>query len=107
MQGFVSNKTTTAATAQDPLETLLYQIFVAASDHVTVAKLADILNVDVATLRCQKLTIFTVVLLSEPHTDRWNFRCDMLLQSACQQSACCELAHARSPLTRHTTHLTL
>ncbi|KAI3436452.1 hypothetical protein D9Q98_005869 [Chlorella vulgaris] len=51
LEGFVSNKTTTAATAQDPLETLLYQIFVAASDHVTVAKLADILNVDVATLR--------------------------------------------------------
>ena len=50
LQGFVSNKTAGAAAA-DPLETLLYQIFVAASDRVTVAKLADILNVDVPTLR--------------------------------------------------------
>lgn len=50
LEGFVSNKTAGAAAA-DPLETLLYQIFVAASDRVTVAKLADILNVDVPTLR--------------------------------------------------------
>lgn len=50
-QGFVSNKTSGSAAA-DPLETLLYQIFVAASDRVTVGKLADILNVDVPTLRC-------------------------------------------------------
>lgn len=50
LQGFVSNKTSGTAAA-DPLEKLLYQIFVAASDRVTVAKLADILNVDVPTLR--------------------------------------------------------
>ncbi|PSC69009.1 puromycin-sensitive aminopeptidase isoform X1 [Micractinium conductrix] len=49
LEGFVSNKTQISAV--DPLETLLYQIFVAASDRVTVAKLADILNVDVPTLR--------------------------------------------------------
>lgn len=51
LEGFVSNKTTAAgATDADPVEGLLYQIFVAASDRVTVAKLASILNVDVPTL---------------------------------------------------------
>eukprot|EP00887_Chlorella_sp_A99_P002714 scaffold6.g2714.t1 len=51
LEGFVSNKTTAAGAADaDPLEALLYQVFVAASDRVTVSKLASILGVDVHTL---------------------------------------------------------
>ena len=53
LEGFVSNKTAslTGSDEVDPLETLMYQIFVAASDRVTVDKLASILNVGVELLR--------------------------------------------------------
>lgn len=53
LEGFVSNKTTAPAGSEevDPIETLMYQVFVAASDRVTVGKLASILNVDVGMLR--------------------------------------------------------
>jgi hypothetical protein len=54
LEGFVSNKTAAPASSVaevDPVETLMYQVFVAASDRVTVGKLASILNVDVGMLR--------------------------------------------------------
>lgn len=52
LEGFVSNKSApTGSEEVDPLETLMYQLFVAASDRVTVGKLASILNVSVDTLR--------------------------------------------------------
>jgi len=53
LEGFVSNKTTAPAGSDevDPIETLMYQVFVAASDRVTVGKLASILNVEVGMLR--------------------------------------------------------
>jgi hypothetical protein len=52
-QGFVSNKSAAAGdgSSTDPIEGLLYQVFVAASDAVTVSTLASILSVDVGTLR--------------------------------------------------------
>ncbi len=46
LEGFVSNKTASASI--DPLETLLYQIFVAASESVAVSELAEILDTSVA-----------------------------------------------------------
>jgi hypothetical protein len=49
LEGFVSNKT--ASISIDPLETLLYQIFVAASESVTVSELADILDTSVDTVK--------------------------------------------------------
>ena len=49
LEGFVSNKT--ASVSIDPLETLLYQIFVAASESVTVSELAEILDTSVADVR--------------------------------------------------------
>ena len=65
LEGFVSNKT--ASISIDPLETLLYQIFVAASESVTVSELADILDTSVEQVKvgismacrlgfCNKLT---------------------------------------------------
>jgi len=65
LEGFVSNKT--ASISIDPLETLLYQIFVAASESVTVSELADILDTSVEKVKvgismacrlgfCNKLT---------------------------------------------------
>ncbi len=53
LEGFVSNKTTAPGGSEevDPIETLMYQVFVAASDRVTVGTLASILNVDVGMLR--------------------------------------------------------
>ncbi|RMZ53760.1 hypothetical protein APUTEX25_003899 [Auxenochlorella protothecoides] len=50
LEGFVSNRSGGGGDA-DPLETLLYSVFVAASERVTVADLAAILGVDVPTLR--------------------------------------------------------
>jgi FAM91 C-terminus/FAM91 N-terminus len=52
LEGFVSNKSISPAGSEevDPIETLMYQVFVAASDRVTVGKLASILNVDVKML---------------------------------------------------------
>ena len=49
LEGFVSNKTASASI--DPLETLLYQIFVAASESVTVSELAEILDTSIADVR--------------------------------------------------------
>lgn len=49
LEGFVSNKT--ASVSIDPLETLLYQIFVAASESVTVSELADILDTSVENVK--------------------------------------------------------
>jgi len=53
LEGFVSNTTSVGeqGSSGDPLESLLYQVFVAASDNVTVADLAGILNVDIVTLQ--------------------------------------------------------
>jgi len=53
LEGFVSNTTSVVeqGSSGDPLERLLYQVFVAASDNVTVAELAGILNVDIVTLQ--------------------------------------------------------
>lgn len=51
LEGFVSNKSQSEASDADPLERLLYQIFVAASDNVTVGRLASILSVDVEILK--------------------------------------------------------
>lgn len=53
LEGFVSNKSTAPGGREevDPIETLMYQVFVAASDRVTVGKLASILNVDIEMLR--------------------------------------------------------
>ena len=70
LEGFVSNRTTSQESDTDPLEALLYQIFVAASDRVTVLQLADILSKDLEHLKtavsiacrlhfCKKLTFET------------------------------------------------
>ncbi|PNH10754.1 hypothetical protein TSOC_002481, partial [Tetrabaena socialis] len=49
LEGFVSNKTSEAGDASaDPLEALLYSVFVANSERMTVAELAAILAVDLA-----------------------------------------------------------
>lgn len=79
MQGFVSNRTAVPGSEVDPLETLMYQVFVAASDRVTVASLASILNVDVDTLEiaisvacrlkfCRKLSHITASQQPWPQT---------------------------------------
>jgi FAM91 N-terminus len=49
LEGFVSNRT--GGRDQDPLEALLYSVFVAASERITVEHLAAILSVDLPTLR--------------------------------------------------------
>lgn len=53
LEGFVSNKTSSVSSVDgiDPLETLLYQIFVAASERVRVVELADILNIPMDNLK--------------------------------------------------------
>jgi len=53
LEGFVSNKTSSVSSIDgiDPLETLLYQIFVAASERVRVVELADILNIPMDNLK--------------------------------------------------------
>lgn len=45
LEGFVSNKSTGVQNETDPLESLLYKVFVAASDGVAVGDLATILGV--------------------------------------------------------------
>ncbi len=51
-QGFVSNKDSeTSETKGDPLETLLYAVFVATSARASVAQLASMLSVDLAALQ--------------------------------------------------------
>ena len=53
LEGFVSNKTSTLSSVEgiDPLETLLYQIFVAASERVSVLELSEILNIPIDELK--------------------------------------------------------
>ena len=52
LQGFISNKTSSISEKiGDPVERLLYQVFVAASDRVRVGELAEILNVPFATIQ--------------------------------------------------------
>jgi len=53
LEGFVSNKTSNLSSVDgiDPLETLLYNIFVAASERVSVSELADILNISMDQLK--------------------------------------------------------
>ncbi|GFR50721.1 hypothetical protein Agub_g12978, partial [Astrephomene gubernaculifera] len=52
LEGFVSNKTTAAGEAgADPLETLLYGVFVANSERLSVAQLAGILGVGLPDLQ--------------------------------------------------------
>jgi len=53
LEGFVSNKTSNLSSMDgiDPLETLLYHIFVAASERVSVSELADILNISIDQLK--------------------------------------------------------
>ncbi|EFJ51519.1 hypothetical protein VOLCADRAFT_103430 [Volvox carteri f. nagariensis] len=51
-QGFVSNKTTQAGdTSADPLESLLYSVFVANSERLTVSELGQILGVELEELK--------------------------------------------------------
>ncbi|KAG2497046.1 hypothetical protein HYH03_005046 [Edaphochlamys debaryana] len=52
LEGFVSNKTADAGdAAADPVESLLYSVFVANSERMTVAQLAGILGVELAELQ--------------------------------------------------------
>lgn len=52
VQGFVSNKDMDVTGGKgDPVEALLYAVFVASSAHVSVMELASILNVDLARLQ--------------------------------------------------------
>lgn len=51
MQGFVSNKDSEEEGKGDPLETLLYAVFVASSERASVAELAGILSVKVPKLQ--------------------------------------------------------
>ncbi|GLC36568.1 hypothetical protein PLESTM_000461100 [Pleodorina starrii] len=52
LEGFVSNKTTEAGdAAADPLESLLYSVFVANSERMTVSELGQILGVDLEELK--------------------------------------------------------
>jgi hypothetical protein len=51
LEGFVSNRTTAAGAADaDPLEALMYQVFVAASERVSVGELAAVLGVELRAL---------------------------------------------------------
>jgi hypothetical protein len=66
----VSNKTSSANSIEgiDPLETLLYHIFVAASDRVRVTELADILSVPVNSLQVRKIRLWlSLVLVTSKH----------------------------------------
>ncbi len=51
MQGFVSNKDSEEEGKGDPLEALLYAVFVATSERASVAELAGILSVEVPKLQ--------------------------------------------------------
>lgn len=51
MQGFVSNKDSEEEGRGDPIETLLYAVFVASSERASVAELASILSVEVGKLQ--------------------------------------------------------
>ena len=51
MQGFVSNKDSDEEGKGDPLEALLYAVFVATSERASVAELANILSVEVPKLQ--------------------------------------------------------
>lgn len=51
MQGFVSNKDSDEEGKGDPLEALLYAVFVATSERASVAELAGILSVEVPKLQ--------------------------------------------------------
>lgn len=51
MQGFVSNKDSDEEGKGDPIETLLYAVFVASSERASVAELASILSVEVNKLQ--------------------------------------------------------
>lgn len=51
MQGFVSNKDSDEEGKVDPLEALLYAVFVATSERASVAELAGILSVEVPKLQ--------------------------------------------------------
>ncbi|GIL62622.1 hypothetical protein Vafri_16817 [Volvox africanus] len=52
LEGFVSNKTTEAGdAAADPFESLLYSVFVANSERITVAELGQILGVNLEELK--------------------------------------------------------
>ena len=51
MQGFVSNKDSEEEGKGDPLEALLYAVFVASSERASVAELAGILSVKVPKLQ--------------------------------------------------------
>lgn len=51
LEGFVSNRTSEQGDSSvDPLEALLYSLFVANSERLTIAQLAGILNVDIGSL---------------------------------------------------------
>eukprot|EP00191_Tetraselmis_sp_GSL018_P022956 CAMPEP_0177627496 /NCGR_PEP_ID=MMETSP0419_2-20121207/31236_1 /TAXON_ID=582737 /ORGANISM="Tetraselmis sp., Strain GSL018" /LENGTH=791 /DNA_ID=CAMNT_0019128657 /DNA_START=65 /DNA_END=2441 /DNA_ORIENTATION=+ len=50
LEGFVSNRDSVGSNA-DPLEQLLHQIFVAASENITVAELAEMLSVDLSNIQ--------------------------------------------------------
>lgn len=55
LQGFVSNKTSVLGDARvDPVETLMYAVFVASSERLRVADLAKILGVDLGELQVNK-----------------------------------------------------
>ena len=51
VQGFVSNKDSEEEGRGDPIETLLYAVFVASSERASVAELASILSVEVGKLQ--------------------------------------------------------
>ena len=51
MQGFVSNKDSEEEGKGDPLEALLYAVFVATSERASVGELAGILSVEVPKLQ--------------------------------------------------------
>ena len=51
LQGFVSNKDSDEEGKGDPIETLLYAVFVASSERASVAELASILSVEVSKLQ--------------------------------------------------------
>jgi hypothetical protein len=51
VQGFVSNKDSEEEGKGDPLEALLYAVFVATSERASVGELAGILSVDVPKLQ--------------------------------------------------------
>lgn len=66
----MSNKTSSTNSIEgiDPLETLLYHIFVAASDRVRVTELADILSVPVNSLQVRTIRLcYSLALVTSKH----------------------------------------